>query len=137
MVRRNPRRPEIPVSRGNAPQNRAEDNPGSLRIDTSLLHARVGQGVPGSRQLLPGWQAVAPEVRTDVRQHRLGRDGRVQGFLEKPSWEEVSTNTINAGVYVIEPELLRQLEGVCYDGDNLTLWLTSEHLPAPLLRVKR
>jgi hypothetical protein len=37
----------------------------------------------------------------------------------------------------IEPELLRQIEGVCYDGDNLTLWLTSEHLPAPLLRVKR
>jgi len=38
---------------------------------------------------------------------RLARDGRVQGFLEKPSWEEVSTNTVNAGVYVIEPELLR------------------------------
>ena len=38
---------------------------------------------------------------------QLGRDGRVQGFLEKPSWEEVSTNTINAGVYVLEPELLR------------------------------
>src|SRR5512139_2435431 len=38
---------------------------------------------------------------------QLARDGRVQGFLEKPSWEEVSTNTINAGVYVLEPELLR------------------------------
>lgn len=37
----------------------------------------------------------------------------------------------------IEPELLRQLEGVCYDSDSLTLWLTSEHLPTPLLRVKR
>ncbi len=37
----------------------------------------------------------------------------------------------------IEPELLRQLEGVCYDTDSLTLWLTSEHLPAPLLRVSR
>ncbi|MFN0077593.1 MAG: hypothetical protein ACKVY0_14070 [Prosthecobacter sp.] len=37
----------------------------------------------------------------------------------------------------IEPELLRQNEGVCYDADSLTLWLTSEHLPAPLLRVKR
>lgn len=37
----------------------------------------------------------------------------------------------------IEPELLRQVEGVCYDTDNLTLWLTSEHLPTPLLRVKR
>ena len=37
---------------------------------------------------------------------QLGRGGRVQGFLEKPSWEEVSTNTINAGIYVLEPELL-------------------------------
>jgi len=37
---------------------------------------------------------------------QLARDGRVQGFLEKPSWEEVSTNTINAGIYVLEPELL-------------------------------
>lgn len=38
---------------------------------------------------------------------QLARDGRVQGFLEKPSWEEVSTNTVNAGVYIIEPDLLR------------------------------
>lgn len=37
----------------------------------------------------------------------------------------------------IEPELLRQTEGVCYDSDSRTLWLTSEHLPTPLLRVKR
>lgn len=37
----------------------------------------------------------------------------------------------------IEPELLRQVEGVCYDSDSLTLWLTSEHLPTPLLRVTR
>lgn len=37
----------------------------------------------------------------------------------------------------IEPELLRQVEGVCYDVDNVTLWLTSEHLPTPLLKVKR
>jgi hypothetical protein len=34
----------------------------------------------------------------------------------------------------IEPELLRQNEGVCYDADSLTLWLTSEHLPTPLLQ---
>lgn len=37
----------------------------------------------------------------------------------------------------IEPELLKQVEGVCYDADNLTLWLTSEHLPTPLLKVTR
>lgn len=37
----------------------------------------------------------------------------------------------------IEPQLLRQVEGVCYDSDSFTLWLTSEHLPTPLLQVKR
>jgi len=37
----------------------------------------------------------------------------------------------------IEPELLRQTEAVCYDSDSRTLWLTSEHLPTPLLRVTR
>ncbi len=37
----------------------------------------------------------------------------------------------------IEPELLRQVEGVCYDRDSRTLWITSEHLPTPLLRVTR
>lgn len=37
----------------------------------------------------------------------------------------------------IEPELLRQVEGVCYDTDSLTLWMISEHLPTPLQRVTR
>ena len=37
----------------------------------------------------------------------------------------------------IEPELLRQLEGVCYDSDDRTLWIISEHLPTPLIRITR
>jgi mannose-1-phosphate guanylyltransferase len=37
---------------------------------------------------------------------RLERDGRVQSFLEKPRPEEIDTNLINAGVYVLEPEVL-------------------------------
>ena len=36
----------------------------------------------------------------------LEPDGRVHRFLEKPGWEEVTTNTVNAGVYVLERELL-------------------------------
>lgn len=32
--------------------------------------------------------------------------GRVVKFVEKPSWEEVETNTVNAGAYIIEPEIL-------------------------------
>lgn len=37
----------------------------------------------------------------------------------------------------LEPPLLRQLEAVCYDGDSVTLWITSEHLPTPLFRIQR
>jgi mannose-1-phosphate guanylyltransferase len=37
---------------------------------------------------------------------RLDGDGRVQTFLEKPRPEEIDTNLINAGVYVLEPEVL-------------------------------
>ncbi len=37
------------------------------------------------------------------------KTGLVRGFLEKPSWEEVKSDTINAGVYVIEEELLHYL----------------------------
>ena len=37
----------------------------------------------------------------------LDRSGRVRRFLEKPSWEEVFTDTINAGIYVLEPEVLK------------------------------
>jgi len=37
----------------------------------------------------------------------------------------------------IEPDLLRQMEAVCYDSDGRTLWITSEHLPTPLVRVTR
>jgi uncharacterized protein YqjF (DUF2071 family) len=35
------------------------------------------------------------------------------------------------------PDLLRQLEAITYDADGRTLWLTSEHLPTPLVRVSR
>ncbi len=37
---------------------------------------------------------------------RLASDGRVSTFLEKPRPEEIDTNLINAGVYVLEPEVL-------------------------------
>ncbi|MGH3051422.1 MAG: sugar phosphate nucleotidyltransferase [Gaiellaceae bacterium] len=36
-------------------------------------------------------------------------DGRIERFLEKPSWGQVFTDTINTGIYVIEPEVLRHV----------------------------
>jgi len=35
--------------------------------------------------------------------------GRVTRFLEKPSWSQITTNMINAGTYVLEPEVLAQI----------------------------
>ena len=46
----------------------------------------------------------------------LDSDGRVERFLEKPSWGQVFSDTINTGVYVLEPEVLRAVPpGMPYD----------------------
>jgi mannose-1-phosphate guanylyltransferase/phosphomannomutase len=34
-----------------------------------------------------------------------GEDGRVERFLEKPSWGQVFSDTVNTGIYVMEPEV--------------------------------
>ncbi len=36
-------------------------------------------------------------------------EGRVERFLEKPSWGQVFSDTINTGVYVLEPEVLEHV----------------------------
>lgn len=40
--------------------------------------------------------------------------GKIEKFLEKPSWGEVFSDTINTGIYVIEPEILEYIP----KGDN-------------------
>ena len=35
--------------------------------------------------------------------------GMVLRFLEKPGWQEVTTNMINAGIYVLEPDVLEHI----------------------------
>src|SRR4030095_11195944 len=37
------------------------------------------------------------------------KDGTVRRFIEKPGPDEVTCNTINAGVYVLEPSVLRYM----------------------------
>ena len=36
-------------------------------------------------------------------------DGRIRRFLEKPSWGEVFSDTINTGIYVLEPEIFQYM----------------------------
>ena len=35
--------------------------------------------------------------------------GRVKSFVEKPSWEEATTNLINAGIYILDQEILQDI----------------------------
>lgn len=42
--------------------------------------------------------------------------GRVRQFQEKPSWGEVVSDTVNTGIYVIEPQVLDMFDaGISYD----------------------
>ncbi|MBA3533031.1 MAG: NTP transferase domain-containing protein [Ardenticatenales bacterium] len=36
--------------------------------------------------------------------------GRIERFSEKPSWSEVMSDTVNTGIYVLEPEVLARIE---------------------------
>ncbi|GIU00297.1 mannose-1-phosphate guanyltransferase [Sulfurovum sp. TSL6] len=36
-------------------------------------------------------------------------EGKIEKFLEKPSWGEVFSDTINTGIYIIEPEILEYI----------------------------
>lgn len=45
-----------------------------------------------------------------------GDDGRILRFLEKPSWSEVFSDTVNTGMYILEPEVFDLMEvGGNYD----------------------
>lgn len=35
--------------------------------------------------------------------------GIVKRFVEKPTWDKVTTNLVNAGIYILEPEVLRHI----------------------------
>jgi mannose-1-phosphate guanylyltransferase / phosphomannomutase len=36
-------------------------------------------------------------------------DGRINRFLEKPTWGQVFSDTVNTGIYVMEPEVLAEV----------------------------
>ncbi|HET7406109.1 MAG TPA: mannose-1-phosphate guanyltransferase [Mycobacteriales bacterium] len=43
-------------------------------------------------------------------------DGRIERFLEKPTWGQVFSDTVNTGIYVMEPEILDHVaDGVPVD----------------------
>jgi mannose-1-phosphate guanylyltransferase/phosphomannomutase len=44
-----------------------------------------------------------------------GKNGRIKGFLEKPSFGDFFSNTVNTGIYCFEPEVLKMMPKGFYD----------------------
>lgn len=61
-------------------------------------------------------QALATLIMTQVERPldfgivMTDEEGRIIRFLEKPSWAEVFSDTVNTGMYVCEPEVLAYIE---------------------------
>ncbi len=61
----------------------------------------------------------------------LDKQGRVERFVEKPSWEDVFSDTINTGLYILEPDVLDLIpEGQTFDfAKDLFPLMMSKGLP--------
>ena len=60
-----------------------------------------------------------------------GPDGRVQSFHEKPDWSEVVSDTVNTGIYILEPQALDHIpdDRPCDFGHDLFPALVKAGLP--------
>lgn len=60
-----------------------------------------------------------------------GDDGKIIRFLEKPSWGEVFSDTINTGIYILEPEIFKYIPAKTeFDfSKNLFPLMLKENLP--------
>jgi mannose-1-phosphate guanylyltransferase/phosphomannomutase len=104
-------------------------------LDLSTLasyHAERGSAVTIALKRVPNPLEFGVVV-TDDR-------GRITRFLEKPSWGEVFSDTINTGIYVLEPEIFDLMESgkpvdfssdlfpkMLYDGRPLYGYITSDY----------
>lgn len=63
------------------------------------------------------------------------RKGRIRRFLEKPTWGEVFSDTVNTGVYILEPEVLRGVPADRPHDFSQHLFPALLHANAPLYGV--
>ncbi len=56
------------------------------------------------------------------------KDGKIERFLEKPTWGEVFSDTVNTGIYILEPEVLDALlQTDCPDILMFSFWSEVEN----------
>ncbi|MBI4375808.1 MAG: NDP-sugar synthase [Elusimicrobia bacterium] len=80
-----------------------------LIMNGDILHALDIRGFLKSHQNRRAEVSIALTRVKDPTLYGLvqtDESGRITRFLEKPSWDEIESNTINAGAYIFEPQVL-------------------------------
>lgn len=114
--------------------------PETLRSDQAMLMdkiavlefpatARMGKRPKDASQVTaacfsPDGTRVVIATYTYLHEWRLKEGETLAQALDRPA-------------EIMKPVVLPQLEAVCYDPDNRSLWLISERLPTPLYRIAR
>src|SRR5919205_448066 len=47
----------------------------------------------------------------------IGEDGRISRFLEKPAWGQVFSDTVNTGIYLLEPSVIEKIPDPQAEGE--------------------
>lgn len=71
------------------------------------------------------------DSRFDYGVTLTGKNGRIKGFLEKPSWGDIFSSTVNTGIYLFEPEVLKLIPRGFYDFGH-QLWPKLLKMKAPI-----
>ena len=50
------------------------------------------------------------------------KGGRIKRFIEKPSWSDVFANTVNTGMYILEPEVFRYIPADTFYDFGSQMW---------------
>lgn len=62
---------------------------------------------------------IVATCKKDPREYgvvKVGKENRVLGFIEKPSWQQALSNLANTGVYIVNPECMELVpKGKSYD----------------------
>lgn len=105
-----------PLGTGGGVRNAADIARGSVFVLNGDILTDVD--LSAMRRVHQASQAAVTILLTRVEEPRqyglveLGADGRIRRFREKPSaTEEITTDTVNAGVYLLNAELLHRMPG--------------------------
>jgi len=87
------------------------DSPFLIISGDVLTDFDLGKAIRFHRQKKAGATIVLTRVENPLSYGIVitGKTGKISRFLEKPSWGQVFSDTVNTGIYILEPDVLNLL----------------------------